>query len=59
MNRKTLVQIMIECWNYSNTQQFTDKIQFLKLCMYHTQDKQKSNDIEQIIFYLIDKQNQL
>lgn len=59
MNRKILVNIMIECWNYSNVQQFTNKIQFLTLCMYHTQNEQLSSDIEDVIYYLIDKQNQL
>ena len=46
---------MIECWDYKTKAEFTNKIKFLKVCMYHTDNAEKASDIQNAIWYLMDK----
>ena len=58
MTKKTLATIMINCWSYTLKNQFENQINFLIICMYHTDNEQKANDIQNVIWYLMDKMEQ-
>ena len=55
MTRKVIAKIMIECWDYKTKAEFTNKIKFLKVCMYHTDNAEKASDIQNAIWYSMDK----
>lgn len=55
MTKRTIAKIMIECWDYKTKAEFTNKIKFLKVCMYHTNNAEKASDIQNAIWYLTDK----
>lgn len=55
MTRKVIAKIMIECWDYKTKAEFANKIKFLRVCMYHTDNAEKASDIQNAIWYLMDK----
>ena len=55
MTKKILAKMMINCWDYTEKKQFENQINFLSVCMYHTKNEEKASDIQNVIWYLMDK----
>lgn len=54
MDKRQLAKITIKSFDLTKDEKIR-LIEFLTICMYHTDNNQKSNDIQNTIWYLQDK----
>lgn len=54
MDKRQLAKIIIKSFDLTKDEKIR-LIEFLTICMYHTDNNQKSNDIQNTIWYLQDK----
>lgn len=55
MTRKQLARIIAKSYDYKTKKDFTKVLNFLAVCMFHTEEKQEATDIQNVIWYLEDK----
>lgn len=54
MDKRQLAKIIIKSFDLTKDEKIR-LIEFLTICMYHADNNQKSNDIQNTIWYLQDK----
>lgn len=57
MNKKTIAKLMISTFDFHSKDEYIRLIEFLTLCMYHSDNEQKSSDIQNAIWYIVDRMN--
>lgn len=55
MTKKDLARLIIKSYDFKTKDDYTNIIRFLTTCLFHTADKDQSNDIQNTIWYLQDK----
>lgn len=55
MTKRALAKLMIKCYDFTTAAEFAELILFLKICLYHTEDSEQANDIQNAIYYVTDK----
>ena len=55
MTRKQLARIIVKSYDYKTKKDFTKILNFLTVCMFHTEEKAEEEDIQSVIWYLTDK----
>lgn len=55
MTKTRLAKLMISCWDFTTEEEFTNLIAFLTVCMYHTENEEKAENIQDVIWYVLDK----
>ena len=55
MTRKQLARLVVKSYDYKTKKDFTKVINFLSVCMFHTEEKQEEEDIQSVIWHFEDK----
>lgn len=55
MTKRILAKLMIKCWDFKTVQEFNNLIELLTICLYHTDEVEKAEDIQNAIWYIVDK----
>ncbi len=55
MTQRTLAKLMIKCWDFQTEKEFNDLIELLTVCLYHTTEIEKAENIQNAIWYIVDK----
>lgn len=55
MTRTNLAKLMISCYTFNTKEEFIRLINYLTICMYHTDNNEMASDIQDVIWYISDK----
>lgn len=55
MTRRQLARLIVKSYDYKTKKDFTKVINFLSVCMFHTEEKQEEEDIQSVIWHFEDK----
>lgn len=55
MTERQLARLIIKAYDFKLKSEYQNLINFLTICMYHTTDNEKAEQIQSAIWYLMDK----
>lgn len=55
MTKINLAKLIISCFDFQTAKEFDNLITYLKICLFHTENPEKVDDIEKAMFYVMDK----
>ena len=55
MTKTNLAKLIISCFDFQTVEEYDNLISHLKICLFHTENPEKADDIENAMFYIIDK----
>ena len=59
MTKINLAKLIISCFDFQTVKEFDNLINYLKICLFHIENPEKADDIENAMFYVMDKKNVL
>ena len=55
MTKTNLAKLIISCFDFQTVKEYDNLIAYLKTCFFHTENPEKADDIENAMFYVMDK----
>ena len=55
MTKINLAKLIISCFDFQTIKEYDNLIAYLKICLFHTENTEKADDIENAMFYIMDK----